>query len=210
MMRSAAKIALVLTSAYQIAIAAVTDEWCMERGFDPSNLSCDTCTLLEESTTLQSLQKKKNAASGGDPIDIFAECRACCQAYKVNPILRPDGGLRGKYKYALLTYNANSLESYGEIRDFIERDMDDILSFKGNHRFRAAKSEGGGGSGNDMMMMMMGMGGFGGPPKLMFFEKQKKGGWKEEDEGDAGEVIDLRGWKREDVKDMLLTLLPNA
>ena len=66
---------------------------------------------------------------------------------------------------------------------------------------------------NMLAMMMGGGGGFGfggGPPKLMLFEKQKQGGWSEEDEIEAGEVIILRGWKREDVSDMLMTLLPNA
>ena len=64
------------------------------------------------------------------------------------------------------------------------------------------------------MMMMYGGGGLfgggGGPPKLLLFGKQKQGGWSPEDEDEAGEVINLRGWKREDVKDMLMTLLPNA
>ena len=54
---------------------------------------------------------------------------------------------------------------------------------------------------------MMG-GGYGGVgPQLMFFEQSKKEGYTEEE---AGEIINLRGWKREDLRDMLLTLLPNA
>mmetsp|Transcript_14414 Transcript_14414/g.21782 ORF Transcript_14414/g.21782 Transcript_14414/m.21782 type:complete len:230 (-) Transcript_14414:1984-2673(-) len=201
---------------FQLA-TAVSQEWCLERGFDPSNLSCDTCALLEESTTLLSLQKEKNAKSKGgggeQPIDVVAECRTCCQAHKVNPILHPGESLRGKYRYALLTYDEHTLESYGEIKDFIDRDMDDVLSFKGENRFRAVKSEKQERMQDIEMMMRMGgmMGGFGGgPPKLMLFEKQKKGGWSEDDEEEAGEVIALRGWKREDVKDMLLTLLPNS
>lgn len=197
---------------------AVSEEWCLELGFDPSNLSCDTCALIDESTTLRRLQEEKNeaaaAAGGGDePIDIIAECRTCCRSYKVNPVLRPGESLRGKWRYALLTYNENSLGQYGEIKDFIERDMADVQSFKGENRFRVVKSQSPGGRDVDSMMMMYGMmgGGFGGgPPKLMLFGKQKKGGWSPEDEEEAGEVIDLRGWKREDVKDMLMTLLPNA
>ncbi len=197
---------------------AVSEEWCLELGFDPSNLSCDTCALIDESTTLRRLQEEKNeaaAAAGGvdEPIDISAECRTCCRSYKVNPVLRPGESLRGKWRYALLTYNENSLGQYGEIKDFIERDMADIQSFKGENRFRVVKSQSPGGRDVDSMMMMYGMmgGGFGGgPPKLMLFGKQKKGGWSPEDEEEAGEVIDLRGWKREDVKDMLMTLLPNA
>ena len=195
---------------------AVSEKWCLERGFDSSNLSCDTCVLLEESITLQKLQEEKNkalASSGGEPsIDINAECRTCCQDYKVNPLLRPDESLRGKYRYALLTYNENSLEQYGEVKDFLERDLHDVLSFKGENRFQAVKSEKGPEIDMNMLMMMGGIGGggFGGgsAPKLMLFEKQKK--WTEEDEEEAGEVINLRGWKREDVKDMLLTLLPNS
>lgn len=195
-----------------LCVTAVSEQWCLERGFDSSNLSCDTCALLEESKSLQKLQKEKNealASSGGEPIDINVECQTCCQDYKVNPLLRPDESLRGKYRYALLTYNENSLEQYGEIKDFLDRDLDDVLSFKGENRFQAVKSEKGPDIDMNMLMMMGGFSGFGGSaPKLMLFEKQKK--WTEEDEDEAGEVINLRGWKREDVKDMLLTLLPNS
>ena len=57
-----------------------------------------------------------------------------------------------------------------------------------------------------MYTLMMG-GDYGGAgPQLMFFEQSKKEGYNEE----AGEIINLRGWKREDIKDILLTLLPNA
>ena len=195
-----------------LCATAVSEKWCLERGFDSSNLSCDTCALLEESMTLQKLQKEKNEALAHQiPIDINVECQTCCQDYKVNPLLRPDESLRGKYRYALLTYNENSLEQYGEIKDFLERDLHDVLSFKGENRFQAVKSEKGPDIDMNMLMMMGGFsgGGFGGSaPKLMLFEKQKK--WTEEDEDEAGEVINLRGWKREDVKDMLLTLLPNS
>ena len=211
-------ILLLLACSRPYFATAVSEEWCLELGFDPSNLSCDTCALIDESTTLRRLQEEKNeaaaAAGGGDePIDVSAECRTCCRSYKVNPLLRPGESLRGKWRYALLTYNENSLGQYGEIKDFIERDMDDVQSFKGENRFRVVKSQSPGGRDVDSMMMMYGMmgGGFGGgPPKLMLFGKQKKGGWSPEDEEEAGEVINLRGWKREDVKDMLMTLLPNA
>ena len=190
----------------------LSDDVCLSLGFDPSNLSCETCRLLDESSTLQNLQKERK----GEPINLGAECRSCCQSYKVNPVLHPGQSLRGKYKYALLTYNKNSLDQYGEIKDFLDRDADDVLSFKGENRFRAVASSNLGMDAEMMRMMMMGGmmggGGFGGPPKLMLFEEKKKGGsgWGEEDEADAGEVIPLRGWKREDIKDMLLTLLPNA
>jgi hypothetical protein len=213
-------ILLVLLLAYSCSqfATAVSEDWCLELGFDPSNLSCDTCALIDESTTLRRLQEEKNEAAaaaggGGKPIDLSAECRTCCRSYKVNPVLRPGESLRGKWRCALLTYNENSLEQYGEIKDFIERDVDDVQSFKGENRFRIVKTQSSGGRDVDSMMMMYGImgGGFGGgPPKLMLFGKQKKGGWSPEDEEEAGEVINLRGWKREDVKDMLITLLPNA
>jgi len=114
-----------------------------------------------------------------------------------------------------LTYSEHNLDQYGEIKDFLDRDLDNVLSFKGESRFKAIPSQNSEfmDSQNMMAMMMGGRGGFGfggGPPKLMFFEKQKQGGWSEEDEAEAGEVITLRGWKREDVNDMLMTLLPNA
>eukprot|EP00584_Thalassiosira_punctigera_P022890 CAMPEP_0172552228 /NCGR_PEP_ID=MMETSP1067-20121228/43700_1 /TAXON_ID=265564 ORGANISM="Thalassiosira punctigera, Strain Tpunct2005C2" /NCGR_SAMPLE_ID=MMETSP1067 /ASSEMBLY_ACC=CAM_ASM_000444 /LENGTH=201 /DNA_ID=CAMNT_0013340157 /DNA_START=132 /DNA_END=734 /DNA_ORIENTATION=- len=201
MIRPIGNTILILLACFhsQLAAAAVSEEWCLVRGFDPSNLSCDTCALLEESPTLRSLQKRRNEAGGdegGNAIDVVAECRSCCQAHKSNPILRPGESLRGKYRYALLTYDENTLDRYGEIKDFLERDLDDVLSFKGESRFRAVKSENNLGGGPDDMMMMMGMMGEfgGGQPKIMLFEKQKKGGWSEEDEEEAGEVITLRGW----------------
>ena len=61
-----------------------------------------------------------------------------------------------------------------------------------------------------MMGLMSGGAAAPGQPKLMFFDKHKKGGWSEDDEEEAVEVIKLRGWKREDLRDMLMTLLPSA
>ncbi len=195
-------------------VTAISEEWCLKRGFDRSNLACETCALLEESSTLQTLQKEHNAkimiegGGGGNEnfIDLSAECRTCCQIHKVNPLLRHGESLRGKYRYALLTYNDQNMEQYGEIRDFLDR-FKAIPSQNSIGRFMDNQ--------NNMMAMIMGGGGGGfgfggGPPKLMLFEKQKQGGWSEEDEMEAGEVISLRGWKREDVSDMLMTLLPNA
>ncbi|KAL3793293.1 hypothetical protein HJC23_003803 [Cyclotella cryptica] len=195
--------------------STLTEESCLTRGFDPYNLSCETCHLLEESTTLSSLVQEYNAKHSKEPIDIVQECRYCCQSHKFNPVLHHGQSLRGKFRYALLTYNEGSLDQYGEIKDFVDKDLNDVLSFKGEHRFRVSVSEKIGLDGNMMQMMMMmggGFRGFGGPPKLMLFENAKKGGgkWSEDDENEAGEVITLRGWKREDLKDMLMTLLPNA
>ena len=181
------------------------EKTCLERGFDPNNLSCDTCRLIDQSETIQKLQKDQG-------IDIGEECRQCCQFYKVNPVLHPGVSLREKYKYALLTYTKDTLSQYAEINDFLEQDLNDILSFKGDTRFKAIVSSKSSMDYETMMqMMMMGvMSGGAGQPKLMFFDKHKKGGWSEEDEDEAVEVIKLRGWKREDLKDMLMTLLPSA
>lgn len=227
-------ILLLLLASGAVHAAIVSEEWCLSRGFDPTNLSCDTCALIDESITLQRLQKETNEAvkqrqrrqrregggGGGETIsveeiiDISSECRTCCKSYKVNPILRPGQSLRGKYKYALLTYNEYSLEQYSEIQDFIQRDVNDMVSFKGESRFKAVHTNSSNRGDMDINMMMMygggGLFGGGGPPKLLLFGKQKQGGWSPEDEDEAGEVINLRGWKREDVKDMLMTLLPNA
>lgn len=178
------------------AVASVKDEWCLERGFDPSSLSCDTCDLLAQSTTLARLSKEQN-------VELDSECRACCAVYRANPLLRPDASLKGKYRHALLTYDASALQA-AEFRDFVEQDLDDIISAK-EKRLTSLKLDL-----DDSMMefAFFGMGGFGGAvPELMFFEQGKSGGYSEEDEDEASEVIPLRGWKREDLKDMLTTLL---
>jgi len=197
---------LIIVSTLHTATAGgVSNEWCLERGFDPSSLSCDTCQLLAESTTLQRLQDDKNKASNDEHIDINKECQVCCQEYKVNPLLRPGETLKGKYKHAILKYDEKSVDNYQEVRDFLERDLSDVLSFKGD-KFQLEKIQND--SPNiDMYTFMMG-GGYGGAgPQLMFFEQSKKEGYKEDE---AGEIINLRGWKREDLRNMILTLLPNA
>ncbi len=138
----------------------------------------------------------------------------------MNPVLRPDTSLRGKYQAALLTYGENSLGQYGEIKDFVDRDVDDLISFKGKSRLSVVRTQSLGGDGHDLdgIMRMYGMmgggfgGGGGGPPRLLLFGRQKGGGagWTPEDEEEAEEIINLRGWKREDVRDMLMTLLPSS
>jgi len=190
----------------------ISNEWCLERGFDSSNLSCDTCQLLAESTTLQRLQDDKNKATDNDDehIDINKECQVCCQEYKVNPLLRPGETLKGKYKHAILKYDEKSVDNYQEVRDFLERDLSEVLSFKGD-KFQIEKTNDSSPSNNiDMYSLMMG-GGYGGAgPQLMFFEQSKKEWTTYNEEEQAGEIINLRGWKREDLRNMILTLLPNA
>ncbi|KAL3823690.1 hypothetical protein ACHAXA_007261 [Cyclostephanos tholiformis] len=189
------------------------------RGFDPSNLSCDTCALIEESTTIRRLQEETNAAMEGGGGRWRWRWSGTKNRRRANPILRPNESIRGKYQAALLTYDDISLGQYGEMRDFIDGDVDDIRSIKGGDRLRVVKTKGptgGGGRDVDGMMMFYGMmgggGGFGGggPPRLLLFGRQKRGGWTAEDEEEAVETINLRGWKREDVRDMLMTLLPSS
>jgi len=204
-------VSTLLITLHTATAGGVSNEWCLERGFDPSTLSCDTCQLLAESTTLQQLQDDKNKASGAsdnddEHIDINKECQVCCQEYKVNPLLRPNETLKGKYKHAILKYDEKSVDNYQEVRDFLERDLSDVLSFKGD-KFQIEKMQND--SPNiDMYSLMMGGVGLGGTgPQLMFFEQSKKEVYNEDE---AGEIINLRGWKRDDIRDMLLTLLPNA
>jgi hypothetical protein len=206
---------IALCQARLVAVASTSlEESCLALGFDAENLSCETCNLLKESTTLHSLQQEHNDKNPDSAINLVEECKSCCQSHKFNPALHPGQSLRGKYRYALLTYEEGSLDQHGEIKDFIDRDVNDILSFKGENRFRVSASQRGSGLDANILRQMMMMGQFhglgGSAPKLLLFESAKKGGWSEDDESEAGEVITLRGWKREDLKDMLLTLLPNA
>jgi hypothetical protein len=212
---SSVLLAIALCQAHFVAVASASlEESCLALGFDSENLSCETCNLLKESTTLHSLQQEHNDNNPDGVINLVKECESCCQPHKFNPALHSGQSLRGKYRYALLTYDDGSLDQHGEIKDFIDRDVNDILSFKGENRFRVSASKRGSGLDASILRQMMVMGQFhglgGSAPKLLLFESVKKGGWTEDDEDEAGEVITLRGWKREDLKDMLLTLLPNA
>lgn len=173
---------------------------CHDWGFDPHSLSCDTCAVL---TAHPSLDRFRD------------ECLRCCQAWRADPIVNPEAKHEtfvGRYQGAVLVYDPRSLDKYEEVKNFMtEGDRDDVVTSKGKGRFKVVEKEEEEGIDVQRMNLMNLMGGRGGgmfpiqPPTLYFF-KDLAGGIKT---SEADEKVALRGgWKREDIKDMLMTVLP--
>mmetsp|Transcript_2491 Transcript_2491/g.3326 ORF Transcript_2491/g.3326 Transcript_2491/m.3326 type:complete len:201 (-) Transcript_2491:472-1074(-) len=154
---------------------------CLSLGFDTSNLSCDTCTTILPTHPQLSL--------------FVDDCLSCCQEWRINPYLNPIQTI--KYQHAKLKYMTGMLEN--DLRDFAEQDIENIRNAKGNDVLTVEQVE------LDANMREAIMYGFASPdniePTSLYLYKQN--------EKEADKVIDLRGWKRDDLKDMLMTLLIN-
>lgn len=224
---------LLLLSAGVVGVSTATSsadgaagnwlENCRSKGFDPWHLACATCDILASSST------------GVDGDDDGAEklkeaCLGCCQPYK-------DGErqIRTKpYESAVLVLHrgggSGSLSGGSglpqELETFLKEDYPDLLKSKGADRLATTKDVGGGGvedgmTAQEMEMMLLGMGGGRRSPAatLHFLEEKVPAGTGSSSEKErervlvnAGKlakesvVLDA-GWKREDVKDMIQTLL---
>ena len=155
-------------------------EWiraCRQQGFDPAQLGCDTCRIV--------------------PSSVKDSCLACCQAYKDTP------SLRTPYSSAVILVSAaSSMES--EVETFLRDDFESLRSAKGG----AAKLEkmtikSSNSNNNDGFWFMRTQ-----PAELLFLDEPLKSGLSEKElRQKAKESIVLYGWKREDIKDMIETLL---
>lgn len=163
-------------------------EQCRAWGFDPSNLSCDTCSLLFE-----------DEESSSSLSSFYPECKTCCQKWRKNPLLRPthyhqqestDGRRTNRhaiYRSAAVVAGSAMVERLPEVKEFFEQDLADLVKLKGEHALGT----------NEVHHMQ--------PPVLLFFKGPKETGGP-----DADEVILLDKWKRDDIRDLLTNLLPDA
>lgn len=190
----AANLAAVLSAD---ADAVVTEAECRSLGFDPSSLSCDTCSLLAKSPLAQ----------------FETDCRRCCQRFRPDPATNPDAaysGFVGRYQLAILRYDPDSLGSYYEEVDrFLKEDRDEVTRAKGSKAFVVEEVEN---SNNNHYNMGGFAAWFGGmqpmvPPTIHFY-KSSSGRRRAGEEPD--EEVSLRGFKREDIADMLMTVLPSS
>ena len=177
------------------ATSTVSEAECRSWGFDPSSLSCDTCALLSRDTP-----------GALAPLAQFeTECLQCCQKFRPDPVVNPDAtssGFVGRYKLAVLRYDPESLGSYDEVQNFLNEDKGDVTKAKGAKAFVLEKVE------NDNQFNMGGFAAlFGGmriaPPTIHFYKTSTKS-------SEADEEVSLRGFKREDITDMLMTMLPSS
>jgi hypothetical protein len=147
-----------------VVMGTTLEDSCRERGFDPHQLSCETCELL-------------NAQEA---------CRECCQSYKTLH------GRPQRYKYAVLVYGVRG----EEIKSFVEESVEEIHSAKGPGRLEVVPHQ-----------TMM-------PSTLYWFQSMppKEGSLDSRVRSFQSlvkEQVVVEGWRKEDLKDMLLTLLSN-
>lgn len=150
-------------------------EQCREWGFDPFDLSCETCNLLPETD------------NAGMQLKLKLNCEQCCQSFKTT-----SKGTR-RYGHAVLV-RGNDDERGGEIADFLGEDVTKVTDEKGNC-FEVITSPS--------------LGAYYRMPAQLFLFDEKPASYNQNDLTKAKERIVLDGWKRDDLKDMLLALLPD-
>mmetsp|Transcript_18403 Transcript_18403/g.40074 ORF Transcript_18403/g.40074 Transcript_18403/m.40074 type:complete len:237 (-) Transcript_18403:366-1076(-) len=160
-------------------------EGCKRSGFDPLQLACTTCTIL--------------------PANHQSRCNDCCQSYKT---LEKQSK---RYQLAILVVNPGVPEA---VKELLRDDKDRILERKGPKRFMVHdKSD----DEEDEMARMMGMlyGRRQEPSGILWFDKPPpRRSLSLEELSDMADDFTVlasghRGLGRDDIRDMLLTLLPD-
>lgn len=160
-------------------------EGCKRSGFDPLQLACTTCTIL--------------------PASHQSRCNDCCQSYKT---LEKQSK---RYQLAILVVNPGVPEA---VKELLRDDKDRILERKGPKRFMVYdKSD----EEEDEMARMMGMlyGRRQEPSEILWFDKPPPTrSFSLEELSDMADDVTVlasghRGLGRDDIRDMLLTLLPD-
>ena len=122
------------------------------------------------------------------------KCLQCCQTYKTLE------KRTHRYEGAVILH-ANLPNLFPEIDSFLEEDLEKIQKQKGKNRLKVVQVGGGGG-----MMFQQ-------PSVILWFDESLPSNQDSdiyELQRKSKESIMLDGWKRDDVRDMLLALLPDA
>lgn len=149
------------------------EDSCRESGFDPQQLSCDTCELLQQ--------------AAAESKQIHEACLECCQSHKTLH------GQPQRYEYAVLVYNVGG----DEMKSFVEESVEEIRVTKGKGRLELVPI---------LQRRIM-------PSTLYWFESMPPAVDGSVDakvmayQSTAKERVRVEGWRKEDLKDMLLTLL---
>jgi hypothetical protein len=191
-------VAVAVASSAGSATTITDQEWiddCHQAGFDPTQLACKTCLLLPKPSVAVSVSADMHQKT----------CLECCQAWKdtQRTITKP-------YEAAVLVAPATasgSTVTAGELAQFLEQDWNDLVQAKGSHRLVHLQVEDTSSNGYYSYYQQ------GGPPRtavLYLLEERMSGAVRSVAEYSkaAKETIHLDGWKRDDIRDMLSTLLP--
>lgn len=162
-------LALVLAYTALRTSASMMVDSCVAQGFDPSNLSCDTCVLLQST-------------------DYHLQCLDCCQSYKTLD------SKTSRYGAAVLVHVPGQNE---EVDEFVRAEMKAIQATKDGVTLHSS-SQGGG------------MGFYSMRPSILYLFKDKIVEMTTQEYAAAAqEQIVLHGWSKDDLKDMILALLPD-
>jgi hypothetical protein len=172
------------TAAERVIPAATTAaaDWvatCRSQGFDPEQLACSTCDIL--------------------PLHFTDECRACCQEWLDTPHMNKP------YEAAILV-DRGSLST--ELSQFLTDDWDSVVSNKGGasrlRRVEQYPTLGGSARSQSFFSSTYQ------PSTILFFNDKAEAKEKDVDllTSKAVETVSLDGMKRDDIKNMLLALLP--
>ena len=177
-------------------------EWvtgCRHYGFDPLQLACQTCQLLTKLPQQQKKQQQKKQQQ--EEI-----CKECCQPYKDTQ------SLRKPYQSAILVVPPKQLMD-DELTTFLREDWDDLVERQGGFtRLQKINMK------NDKSSSLLHQGFWfiRTPAEVHFFDERLSSSssssniqdLSEEDITDmAKETMQLYGWKRDDIRDMIQTLL---
>jgi hypothetical protein len=125
------------------------------------------------------------------PEAVVAKCRACCQSYKTSE------KRTHRYEGAILLYAKNpNPDLSSEIDTLLKEDLEKIEAQKGKDRLRVVSIRGGSYYQPS-------------PSWILWFDELPLSEDISELQSKAKETIILDGWKRDDVRDMLLALLPD-
>ncbi|GKY92959.1 hypothetical protein MPSEU_000264700 [Mayamaea pseudoterrestris] len=200
-------------AATESTLRKLSDADCRTHGFDPWQLACSTCDLLESYVTTKDVHSDT----------AIATCRQCCQVYKDAAATTR---MEKPFEAAVLVYSrrSSSAPQDDELGQFLSQDWDKLVELKNNDKaVRLHKKE----RINDIpkpnadnfdiyqMIMQMQM-----QPQAQLFLFQSAlppktsvlSALLENEESlkaRATQVISLdHTWKRDDIRDMLTTLLP--
>ena len=150
-------------------------ESCRRDGFDPWQLSCETCDLL--------------------PAANKPRCLECCQSYKTSERMTKP------YESAVLVHRPMT-GGDSEMEQFLNEHWEDLVKSKGAKRLIKVEQDVAASASRFMYMRP--------PPQMLFwFDEVVAPGQKLKVYKDtAKETVYLDGYKKDDMKDMLTTLLP--
>ena len=214
-------ILVLLRSCYSgIASNTPSSSWvlqCRQQGFDPWQLACGTCELLQQ--TFSSPESEKS---------IYKQCLQCCQSYKDTAHIRKPYEaavlmIQGSRRRQRPADSASDKEGEddpiiqslsNELKDFLREDWKTLVETKGTRRLekKIVERKDGPESYTDLYSLMS-MGGVmgGSTVSILFYDSAMPKGHDTLDDYQkmAKEVVTLDSrWKRDDVKDMISTLLP--